>query len=494
MSNGFAVEFRMFRCHMKKFFVSTGLAAISVAGLQQSVSAQGLDIVSPKAWTIAGTLRGFYDDNYNIAEANKGSFGVEVSPSISLNVPLQQTSLGFRYYYTLYYYNDRDSLHLNPFDQSHQFEFWMDHAFNQNWKLKFTDHLVLGQEPDLFKPADGGQGPINYRINGNNLQNVASISLDTQWTRNFSTTLSYGNNYSDYDNQGASVESLLPGPNAIVVGKPPVSSFNGAGTASGWRALNGGASLSGLLDRVEHNITLDFNWTFSPETKIFAGYGFSQVNYLGNEPVGVFNFANAAVPIGGNLYAATGIKSLVYKSSDRDGRSHNGHIGFSHQLTANVSLALTAGVSYNDSYNDPIQHTTSISPSANASISYTYIPGSYVQFGITQGENATDVVAPGANGSLTQYQHSTSVYADLNHRITEKLLGTLICRYVYSSFEGGAANTQTESDYNVGINLNYKISRHFSADAGYNFDDLITPLNGRGFERNRVYLGLSASY
>ena len=113
---------------------------------------------------------------------------------------------------------------------------------------------------------------------------------------------------------------------------------------------------------------------------------------------------------------------------------------------------------------------------------------------LADGENATDVVQPGADGSLTQYQHSTSVYADLNHRITEKLMGTLICRYVYSSFEGGAANTQTESDYNVGINLSYKISRHFSADAGYNFDDLITPLSGRSYERNRVYLGLSATY
>ena len=467
---------------------------MSVAGLQQAATAEGLDIVSPKAWNVSGTLRGFYDDNYNIAEAEKGSWGVEVSPSISLNVPLQQTSLGLRYYYTLYYYNDRDSIHLDPFDQSHQIEVWMDHAFNQNWKLRATDHLVLGQEPDLFKPADGSQGPVNYRINGNNLVNTANISLDTQWTRNFSTTLSYANTYSDYDNQGTGVDSILPGPNAIVVGKPPVSPFNGAGVTSGWRELTGGASLSGLLDRVEHNIALDFNWTFSPETKIFAGYGFSQVNYLGNEPVGVFNFATAAAPLGGNFYSATGIQSLVYNSSDRDARSHNGHIGFNHQLTANINLALTAGVSYNDSYNDPIQHTTSISPSANASISYTYVPGSYVQLGITQGENSTDVVAPGADGSLTQYQHSTSVYADLNHRITEKLMGTLICRYVYSSFEGGSADAQTESNYNVGINFNYQISRHFSADAGYNFDDLITPLNGRGFIRNRVYLGLSASY
>jgi hypothetical protein len=493
---------------MKKFFVSSGLAAISVAALQQGVLAEGLDVVSPKAWTVSGTLRGFYDDNYNIAEANKGSWGVEVSPSISLNVPLQQTDFGLRYYYTLYYYNDRDSIHLNPFDQSHQIELWLHHAFNQNWKLTATDHLALGQEPELLQPAQGGGRDVNYRINGNNLANQANISLDTQWTRHFSTTLSYANSYYDYDNQGATLGSVSSPPSGLILAQAfsvPVSSYSGAGVSPGWRELNGGASLSGLLDRDEHNISLDFNWTFSPETKIFAGYSFSQVNYLGNEPVAIYNYVSGFSPnlppppytLGDLLsgsYDPQNPQSFVYTSSMRDSRSHNGHIGLSHQLTANISLALSAGVSYNDSYNSPIQHTTSISPSANASISYTYIPGSYVQLGVSQGENATDVVSPGSDGSLTQYQHSTSVYADLNHRITDKLSGTLICRYVYSSFEGGAANSQTESDYNVGVNLNYQINRHFSADAGYNFDDLITPLNGRGFVRNRVYLGLTASY
>lgn len=485
---------------MKKFFVSTGLAAISVAGFQaglQSVSAQGLEIASPKAWSVAGTLRGFYDDNYNIAANKKGSWGVEVSPSISVNVPLRQTDVGVRYYYTLYYYNDRDSIDLNPFDQSHQLEVWLDHAFNTKWKLKATDHLAFGQEPELLQPDPLTQKPINYRINGNNLANQASISLDTQWTKNFSTTLSYANGYYDYDNAGSTVAGLVAGPILFgVPGYPSDSSFNGSGVTSGWRTVQGGASLSGLLDRMDHNISLDFNWTFSPETKIFAGYSFSQVNYLGDEAIAVYNFENVSLTHPGPppTYDAAGIKSFVYRSNMRDSRSHNIHVGLNHQLLANVTLALTVGASYNDSYNDPIQHSTSISPSANASISYTYVPGSYLQLGISQGENSTDVVAPGKNGSLTQYQHSTSVYADINHRFTDRLTGTLIGRYSYSVFEGGAANSQSESDYSVGLNFGFKISRHFSADAGYNFDDLVTPLQTRGFIRNRVYLGLSANY
>jgi hypothetical protein len=208
------------------------------------------------------------------------------------------------------------------------------------------------------------------------------------------------------------------------------------------------------------------------------------VNYLGNEPIAVFNYVDAA-------FAA---RSLVYYSNSRDSRSHNAHISLKHQLTANINLALSVGASYNDSYNDPITHSTSISPSANASISYTYIPGSYLQLGVSQGENSTDVVQPGLDGSITQYQHSTSVYADLNHRFDEKWTGTLIGRFNYSTFEGGAANSESDMAYNVGLNFDYKISRHFSADAGYNFDYLVSGLDGRGFTRNRVYLGLSANY
>ena len=472
---------------MKKLFVSTGLAVIGAAGLQ-SVVAAGSDLISPKAWNVSGTLRGFYDDNYAVGTTKKGSWGLEVSPQISVNVPLQQTDLGIRYYYSLYYYDDRRQFlgFHNSYDQSHQVEFWMTHAFNPNWKLKVTDHVGIGQEPDLLQPNPTGGQAIPFRINGNNIANYGNVSLDGQWTRNFGTSLSYANNYFDYDNNGANV--VLGGTSLSAVNFPvSTPGFNDGN----FREISGGASLSGLLDRMEHNIALDFSWTFSPETKIALGYGYNQVNYLGNEPIATFNYLDT--DFGSNPFPA-GVRSLVYYSNNRDSRSHNGHVSLNHQLTANISLALSAGVSYNDSYNDPIQHTTSLSPSASASLSYTYIPGSYVQLGVNQGENSTDVVAPGSNGSLTQYQHSTTVYADWNHRITEKLSGTLIARFNYATFEGGAANAMSEQDYNVGLNFSYRFNRHFSADVGYNFDDLVTSLSSRGFIRNRVYLGLTASY
>jgi hypothetical protein len=263
---------------------------------------------------------------------------------------------------------------------------------------------------------------------------------------------------------------------------------NGANPTQFASLSGSGASLAGLLDRVEQNVGLDFQWTFSPETMVSFGYTFSMANYLGNEPIAVFNYAYKPG-------AAPAVQqSYVYNSDARDGTSHEAHIGLSHQITANLSVALMAGASYSDNSNDPFNHSKVISPTANFSTTYTYLPGSYLQFGVTQAHNATDVVQPGANGGITQYQDSTGVYFDVNHKLTEKLMATFIARYQFSSFEAGAASSQTESTVDASVNLTYQISRHFSADAGYNFDDLLTGLAQRGFVRNRVYMGLSANY
>ena len=46
----------------------------------------------------------------------------------------------------------------------------------------------------------------------------------------------------------------------------------------------------------------------------------------------------------------------------------------------------------------------------------------------------------------------------------------------------------------AGLHLNYTINRHFSANAGYDFNELFSTINQRGNSRNVVYLGLGANY
>ena len=466
---------------MKNKFVFAGLVAMGAAGLQTTF-AESLDLISPKNWNVSATLRGFYDDNYNIAGNKKGSVGAEFSPSISLNVPLRQTDIGLRYTYGLYYYQDRQDLNLNAFDQTHQVDVWLDHAFNERWKLNVTDTVAIGQEPDLIGPTSiSTPSGVLYRVQGDNLANHGTVKLDTEWTRLFSTSLQYGNNFYDYQNSGAT----LGGPASGLVW---LRQTGVPGGVSGFQFLGlGGPSLAGLLNRVEQNVSLDLQWNIQPETMVFVGYNLGLVNYTGNEPVGVYNYLTSPAP------GTPG--SLVYHSADRDSLSHYGYVGVQHDFTANVRGTVKGGVTYTDSYNDPLDKSTTLTPYADLSVSYTYIPGSYVQLGFTHDINATDNASVDQRtGSLTQNQESSVLYASINHRITQDLIATVIGRCQYSTYNGGAANNEADTTYGLGVNLHYQISRHFSADAGYNYDNLVSDVAGRGYERNRVYLGLGANY
>jgi len=467
---------------MKKIFVSAGLLAAGAAGLQPAL-ASGPDLVSPKAWNVSASLRGFYDDNYNVFTTKKGSFGAEFSPTISLNVPMQQTDFGLRYTYGLYYYQDRDASDINPFDQTHQVDVWLDHAFNTRWKLNVTDTFAVAQEPELLGTSPASASPVAFRVNGDNIANHTTIKLDTEWTRQFSTSLTYGNSFYDYQNSGDSVNSLTP-PIGIYSVMPNNTPYTPS-ISTGFGQLANSPSLAGLLNRVEQNVSFDLQWHFQPETVGFVGYNISWVNYTGNEPIGVFNYLTPTLVN----------RSLVYYSNSRDSLSHYAYVGVSHQFTANLSGTVKGGASYTDSYNDPLQTTTSMSPYADLSVSYTYIPGSYVQLGFTHDISAADVATVNAsNGSLTQYAESSVLYASINHRFNSKLTGSIIGRCQYSTYQGGPNSDAADTYYSFGINLSYQLTTHFSTDIGYNFDDLQSSSTDPSYSRNRVYLGFSASY
>jgi len=427
---------------MKKIFVSVGLAAVGAAALPHSAFAQALEATAtPKLWNVSADLRGFYDDNYAVAHNKTGSFGFEVSPSVSANVALQQTDIGVRYTFGMYYYFQRADNGIDPLDYTHQADIWLDHSFNERFKLNISDSLAIAQDPQLL------QGGTPVRVNGNNVANRAVVTLDSEWTREFSTSTHYGNNLYIYNND-------------------TTNSVSGADP-----------SYAALLNRMEQNVGNDFQWTFSPETMAFVGYTFSWVRYNENE-----------------LISPT-VGPIKYYSKSRDYNSHYIYVGVSEEFSPNLSGSARVGAVETDNYNDPVSAYTSLAPYADINITYTYIPGSYVQAGFTQDQNATDVVAPNPNnGHLTQYQKSSVFYSTINHQITPNLTGSLIGQYQYSVYQDGAYSGTGDSDLSAGINFNYLINRHFSANTGYNFDELFSNLPGRANNRNRVYIGLSANY
>jgi len=400
-------------------------------------------------WSVSGTLRGFYDDNYTTASSgpNRGSFGFEVSPQINLNVPLQQTELGLRYTYGMYYYQERENLDQNPIDQTHELDLWVDHAFTERWQAKVQDSFVVGQEPELIDPNTS----VTTRTDGNNIRNTGTLAVNTIWTRLFSTAFNYQNSIFDYQNSGATTANFA----------------------------TQGASLAGEMNRIDQSVTLDFQWLVAPETVAFFGGAFEWVNYTGGEPI---------------AYNLSGFGPLYYYSDNRNSRSYFGYVGVQHSMLANLSFTGKAGVQYSDNYNDPFG-ATALNPYADLSLIYTYLPGCYAQAGFTQTENATDQISPDpSNGSIAVYTESSTVYASINHKLTPKLLGTVIGRWQHSIYNGGLYNNQADDYYSLGLNLSYSFTPHFSADAGYNLDNVVSEIPGYGYTRNRVYLGVSAVY
>jgi hypothetical protein len=426
---------------MKKFFVSVGLIAAGTASLQAAY-APDWSSTSASMWSVEGTLRGFYDDNYTTAPSGSkvGSYGLEVSPQVSLNVPLQQTELGMRYIYGMYYYQDRENQGENPIDQTHQFDLWVDHAFTECWQARGQDSFVIGQEPELIDPNTS----LPNRVNGNNIRNTGTLTVHTDWTRLFSTELGYQNTFYDYENSGGNYTS---------------------------------PSYAGLLNRIEQSVWLNLQWQVRPETMFLVGGNFGLVNYTGNESVAT------AMPY----------SNYIYYSDSRNNRNYIGYLGFQHAFLPNLSINAEGGIQYTESYNDPYA-SPSTAPYAVLSVIYTYAPGCYAQVGFTESQNATDVIAPDAQGRITQDQESSTLYASINHQLTSKLLGSIIGRWQHSIYNQGLYNNQALDYYSVGVDLSYSITPHFSCDAGYNFDDVDSQVPGNSYTRNRVYLGVTASY
>ena len=428
---------------MKKLFVSLGLAAAGTASIHAAYAPDSSD--NSKMWSLSGTLRGFYDDNYTTTPQRHGSTGFEASPSFSLNVPLQQTEIGLRYTYGLYYYQTRENHSQNPIDQTHQFDLWLDHAFTPRWETRLEDTFTVSQDPALAAVGTA----VEQRITGNNIANTVNALLHTDWTREIGTALTYQNSFYYYEN-------------------------------SGGNAVN--PSYAGLLNRIEQTVGLELQWMVLPTTTALIGYKFEQVNFNANEPVA----QNTMPP-----YSVA--NPNIYTSSSRDSRSHFGYVGVKHDFLDNLKGTVNVGVQYTDYYNDP-NAQNSWGPYADASLIYTYSSGSYAQLGVTQMRNATDTVQVNSLGQITLDQESTVVYGSINHPLTPKLMGSLVGHYQYSIYHDGQFNNQSGDFYNLGLNLTYAFNRHLSTDIGYNYDWYTTAVPGQGYTRNRVYLGVTATY
>ena len=409
-----------------------------------------------KPWSVSATLRGFYDDNTATipndsptpAGSHRDSFGFEVIPAAALVWSVQQTTVNVGLMYSLKYFDNKPAGQTDHTSQAFTFNAGLTHAFNERIKIEVADAFVIGQEPDTLRA--GNTFSTFQRVNGDNIVNHGTIGLEAELTPRFGIGAGYDNSFYDYKNSEA---TLTP---------------NGLGIQP---------SLSGSLDRIENRAHIEGFYHLQPETKLLLGYQFTDINYTADElvggdvtPFGIFN------PL---------------MSDYRNSRQHTVYVGAEHRFMPELSGSLRVGASYTDFYNS--NQDAKYSPYVLADLKYFYAPESYVQAGFSYDRSATDVVG-GGSGSSTLDAGAAVVFVDVKHRITPYLFGSLLAQFQNSTYYGGFYDDKSEQFYLAGVDLEYRFNQYISAHAGYNYDRLESDLPNRQFDRNRVYIGVTATY
>lgn len=446
---------------MKRIIVSAGLVTVSVVGLQ-AVNAPGLTrLQTSKWWTVSGTLRGFYDDNYFTLPSSQdpqGSLGIEIMPSIAANFPREQTYIGLSYQYDARWYEDREE---NQWDQSHQVVGKLDHKFSPRYNLKAEEVFTYSDEPELLEPGATITTPTRLRTDASAVRNRVDIGLNGLLTEQLGFDAGFANSWYDYFQDA---DKLIE--------------ENGGGVGVGSRAA--------LLNRLEYEPHINLRYQAREDLVGLMGYKFGYYDYTSDDPVAVETSTGRLVP-----------------GSERSSMGHYLYVGGEHTLTAKLSASLQVGARYTDFID--LNEGDGWSPYLDLSGSYQYLPGSFLRGGVKYDRNATDATGTGdttlgsVEQDLTTDQETLTFYAQVSHRISSRLTGHLTGQLQGGTFQNGAYDGETDWFYMAGINLEYRFNQHFTGEVGYNFDRLDSDLDsmypfGRSYSRNRVYLGVRATY
>lgn len=438
---------------MKKIVASVGLVALGASSLY----ADNLLSESSKPWSASLTLRGFYDDNVNSTPVAQDSFGFEVSPALFFSYPWEQTTLDLSYVYSFKYYDNRPLGNLENYDQTQAFNLGLTHVFSPRTSLSVRDSFVIGQEPDMLRA--GNTYDTFQRIPGDNIRNYGSITLAGLLTRRLGYEVGYENTFFDYSNTGYTTPTPFLGPVQ--------------------------PSFAGVLNRLDNAVHLDAHWQVLPQTIGVLGGEFRNTQYTADEYISGVSLTPFGPVVNG------GPNNPAFKSDVRDVNAAYGYVGVNQTFNPDLTASARVGARYSDYYNNPYDQN-GLSPYAMANLRYTYAQKSYVEAGLTYDLSTTDAFSVDNSGILLNYE-TFSIYAMLNHQITRKLVGSVIGQFQDSTYNGGPNSGTCDLYYVVTLNLKYQWNRYLATELGYDFDYLQSQLNN-SFHRNRVYIGVTASY
>jgi hypothetical protein len=417
---------------MKKNIITAGVLAAGVAGLYAENVTGLTDVQKSKPWNVSGTIRGFYDSNPEAQHSNpQGSWGISLSPSIGVNLPMENSLLTANLIYTAWWYEARDD---NNWDQQFEANVNFNHKFSEHSVLNVGDSFIYTDQPAVTDVGSATQ-PLQ-RSDNSYLRNRFPIDFMTKFTERFGIDVGFQNTYYNYQDDIYAAQ----------------------------------------LNRVENLAHVDLDYYLQEQLVLLAGYQFGWTDYLSNDII------VAADP-------ATGTPAV--HGDDRSNTSHYFYGGVQTAFTSQLKAALKLGAVYTD-WSDLNQ--SDWTPYVDGNVTYNYLPGSYVQGGLTVTHNATDVVAPSSSGQVTLDQSSVIPYIAVTHSITPRLMLNLLGQIQFSTYQDGAFDGDTDVFWTIGISLRYLFSKNFFMETGYNYQDLGSDVPGRSFNRNRVFLGAGVTY
>jgi len=425
---------------MKRIINTAGLVVLGAASLQAVYGQGTVSSGDPaKPWSVSLDVRGFYDSNYLLdpAGAARHTWGTQVSPSANLNLPMDQTFIGAGFVYTLRYFANNPQGSPNA-DHTYQGNVKLEHTFNENYTVRASDTAVYAEDPTIVDSAFITHPELREEQTG--FHNTGHADLQAHFTPLLGANFAYNNNYYDY-------QSSVYGP---------------------------------LLDRIEHLVSADARFQVQPDTVALLGYQFGYTDFTSNNP----------------------LEGTTVAANSRDSESHYIYLGVDQTFSPHLTASARVGAEYTDYINDSFA-SGAWNPYGDGSLTWRYMEGSTVTLGVRHTRNVTDQAVTSGNSvgvslqNLILDQETTMVYANVNHQFTGKISGTLFGQYQNSAFSGtgsGGYNNDVDDYFILGANASYKINQYFTAQAGYNFDKLNSEIQGRGFTRHVVYLGVRATY
>ena len=227
---------------------------------------------------------------------------------------------------------------------------------------------------------------------------------------------------------------------------------------------------SSLLDRSYNEVSLDVFYGMA-ETEYYAGYRYSSTDFEGD---------------------VLQVPGLVFNPAARSNHAHAGYVGARHQLDKNILANVRAGVQNVDYYDFDLMPglipEDESSPYVDARMEWEYAEGSKLVAGATLARGATDLQAAD--------QEIGSVYAQLLHKISGRVHGTLTGRFQDAEISGGGERLdgKEESLLLLGASLTYAVADNIWAEVSYNYDELDSDVPHRSFERNYLSVGIGTTY